>query len=182
MTSGPRDVWIFGYGSLVWRPAFDHQESRPAYVRGWERRFWQASVDHRGVPGAPGRVVTLIPSPGAVCWGRAYRVAAHQRDEVVAQLDHRERGGYDRHRLTLHLGPDQIPGALTYVATTANPNYVGAEPLDAIAAIVRSAHGPSGSNREYVLELAEALVAMGATDEHVFALAEAVRTARSPAP
>ena len=58
--------WIFGYGSLVWRPAFPHAERRAANVRGWVRRFWQGSPEHRGVRDAPGRVLTLAPRPEAL--------------------------------------------------------------------------------------------------------------------
>jgi cation transport regulator ChaC len=72
--------WIFGYGSLVWRPAFPHRRRRPASIRGFCRRFWQASTDHRGTPEAPGRVVTLIESPGDRCWGMAYEVDGGELD------------------------------------------------------------------------------------------------------
>ena len=72
-----RPLWIFGYGSLVWRPDIPHDERRPAWIRGFARRFWQGSTDHRGVPEAPGRVVTLVRDEAARCWGAAYRVAAH---------------------------------------------------------------------------------------------------------
>ena len=69
-------LWLFGYGSLIWRPASPFVERRPASARGYARRFWQGSTDHRGVPEAPGRVVTLLPSAGDRCEGVAYRVPA----------------------------------------------------------------------------------------------------------
>jgi len=71
-------LWIFGYGSLVWRPSFPHRERRPAILSGFARRFWQGSTDHRGVPGAPGRVVTLVAEAGAECWGMVYAVAGRE--------------------------------------------------------------------------------------------------------
>ena len=69
-------MWIFGYGSLIWRPDFDWIEAAPASIEGWERRFWQGSHDHRGVPDAPGRVVTLIPQANAYCDGMAHHEIA----------------------------------------------------------------------------------------------------------
>lgn len=185
-------LWIFGYGSLVWRPAFAHRERRPARLRGFARRFWQGSTDHRGVPGAPGRVVTLVPDPAASCVGVAYQLEDGAAEEVLAGLDHREKGGYARHRVRLELGTPRAPtagagrpapaaasgtveGALVYVATEANPNYLGPAPLEAIAAQVRSARGPSGPNVEYVLRLAEALRELGDEDPHVFAVARLLR-------
>ena len=68
-------LWIFGYGSLVWRPSFPFAERRGAWIDGFARRFWQGSTDHRGVPGAPGRVVTLEHATGARCFGAAYRIS-----------------------------------------------------------------------------------------------------------
>jgi cation transport protein ChaC len=173
-------IWIFGYGSLVWRPEFPHAERRPAYVDGWTRRFWQGSTDHRGVPEDPGRVVTLIAEPGARCHGVAYRVAPEAEADVFAGLDHRERGGYARIELPVHfLAP--APGAPTstaarmYLATSDNPNYLGDAPLAAIALQISRCHGPSGANLEYLLRLADALREQGAADDHVFALERLVR-------
>ncbi|HEM46075.1 MAG TPA: gamma-glutamylcyclotransferase [Alphaproteobacteria bacterium] len=167
-------LWIFGYGSLVWRPGFPFAERRPGWIEGFARRFWQGSTDHRGVPGRPGRVATLVPESGAVCWGTVYRVARAEAEPVLAALDHRERGGFARHVVETHLQAAGPGGggavrvrALVYVATPDNPDYLGPAPLPAIAAQVRESAGPSGPNVEYVLELARALRAMGALDEHV---------------
>jgi glutathione-specific gamma-glutamylcyclotransferase len=177
-------VWLFGYGSLVWRPEFAHAERRPAFVDGWTRRFWQGSTDHRGVPDDPGRVVTLIAEPGARCYGVAYRVAPEAIAEVFTGLDHRERGGYARVELPVHFvdpsphGPvpaGQVADARMYLATADNPNYLGDAPLPAIASQIVRCRGPSGANLEYLLRLAEALRDLGAADDHVFALEHLVR-------
>jgi len=169
-------LWIFGYGSLVWRPAFAFDDRRPGFIEGWSRRFWQHSTDHRGVVGAPGRVVTLTPDPGARCWGVVYRVQEATRDAVLAALDHREKNGYARHPTpVLFTEPEAPPvSALVYVASDDNDDFAGPASLPAIAAQVRRSRGPSGENTDYVLELAAALRSMGAEDPHVFALAELV--------
>ncbi|RZA31933.1 MAG: gamma-glutamylcyclotransferase, partial [Lysobacteraceae bacterium] len=65
-------VWLFGYGSLIWKADFPYIERRPASIGGWSRRFWQGSHDHRGTGSAPGRVVTLVAEDGATCHGMAY--------------------------------------------------------------------------------------------------------------
>jgi cation transport protein ChaC len=172
------DLWVFGYGSLIWRPDYPYVERRVAWIEGWERRFWQGSTDHRGVPGAPGRVVTLVADPGGVCWGMAYLIAADSRADVMAHLDHREKGGYSLLDVGLNFAdaPDapETPGQV-YLATADNPNYLGPASLHDIARQIAGSTGPSGDNVEYVLELAEALRAIGAHDEHVFALEALVR-------
>ena len=169
-------MWIFGYGSLVWRPAFAYRERRPAFVKGYVRRFWQGSTDHRGVPGDPGRVVTLVPEPGARCHGMAYRISGAEQDAVLGGLDQRERGGYERESVTLHFADGaRVAGALLYRATERNPNYLGPAPLAEIARQVHTACGPSGPNREYVFRLAEALRAMDAADSHVHAVEQLLR-------
>ena len=172
-------LWIFGYGSLLWRPAFPFAERRPAQLAGFARRFWQGSTDHRGVPGAPGRVVTLVRESEALCAGIAYRLPEAERDEVLRALDHREQGGYERHEVALRLCDPEAEAAcaLVYVATERNPNYLGPAPLEAIARQVRGARGPSGANLEYVLRLAQALRALDAEDAHVFAVEALLREA-----
>jgi cation transport regulator ChaC len=132
------DHWIFGYGSLIWRVGFPYVESKPAFIRHWARRFWQGSTDHRGVPGAPGRVVTLIPTPDEQCWGRAYRLDPENQIEVLAQLDHREKGGYERLQLPIFFDEAHSTDGITYHATSLNPNYLGSAGLDELAAQIRT--------------------------------------------
>lgn len=169
--------WIFGYGSLAWRADFEFVEARVCLLEHWARRFWQGSTDHRGVPGAPGRVVTLVREPGARCIGRAYRLAPDRAELVMAHLDHRERGGYQRLAVELRFPEhgDARAEGLIYLATEDNQNYLGPAPLEEIARQVRDAGGPSGANRDYVLELATFLREHGANDPHVFALEQLLR-------
>jgi cation transport protein ChaC len=168
------DLWIFGYGSLVWRPAFAYAEKRAGLIRGYSRRFWQGSIDHRGTPNDPGRVVTLVPASAGVCWGVAYRVSPDDRASVLTNLDYRERGGFSREQVDVRFDPEsdaQGVSALVYIATDRNPNYLGPSSDVEIANQIRVSHGPSGPNTEYALRLAEALRAIGAEDDHVFAIA-----------
>jgi glutathione-specific gamma-glutamylcyclotransferase len=171
-------MWIFAYGSLIFRPSFSYVERRPAWAVGWTRRFWQGSPDHRGVPGAPGRVVTLIESEGATCGGVAYRIEPGGADLVLRELDEREQAGFERRSLPLLDGPrgGSFGDALTYVAPPGNVHYLG--PLDEveIAAWIARCHGPSGPNREYALRLHVALGELGIADSHVEAIVKSLGT------
>lgn len=175
--------WLFGYGSLIFRPAIPFVERRPARVRGWTRRFWQWSTDHRGEPWRPGRVVTLVPALEDCCWGMAYRLDESDAETILADLDIRERGGYVRMEIELELrdpaeqasdvspASPQVVTGLTYQAWPGNRNYAGPAPLAEIAAQVLEATGPSGTNADYVRALHAALNALGLEDPHVAAVA-----------
>jgi glutathione-specific gamma-glutamylcyclotransferase len=169
-------MWIFGYGSLIWKPGFDYVEQRVGCVRGWTRRFYQGSFDHRGVPGQPGRVVTLVPDEDGHCWGMAYRIEGREAERVLRELDHREKGGYVRHvepvldRLGCGTWQTVLPEALVYVAVEGNPHYLGPAPIEDMALQILEAHGPSGANRDYLFNLASSLRTMGLDDAHVYAL------------
>ena len=115
----------------------------------------------------------------------AYRVESGQEAAVLAGLDHREKGGYDRFEVELRFDSSDSAGrprssappqpGVMYVAGSANADYLGRADVSSIAQQVSRSHGPSGSNVEYVLRLAESLREMGAHDDHVFAVEAALR-------
>ncbi len=161
---GHHSVWLFGYGSLIWKADFPFIERRPASIDGWVRRFWQGSHDHRGTPDAPGRVVTLVPQEGAVCHGMAYLVTP----EEFVHLDHREKNGYLRLPIGIRFDGGGSEEGLVYIARHDNAAYLGEAPELEIARHIAAARGPSGPNKEYLVHLAQALRAMGREDAHVF--------------
>lgn len=162
--TGHAPVWLFGYGSLIYKVDFPWIERRPASIRHWVRRFWQGSHDHRGTPQAPGRVVTLIPQRDAECIGVAYLIAP----AVFAQLDVREKNGYLRLATELDLGVGERATGLVYIADAENAAFLGPAPEAEIARHIAASCGPSGPNRDYLLQLAAALRELDAHDPHVF--------------
>lgn len=174
-------MWIFAYGSLIFRPDFDFVERRRAYVKGYARRFWQASPDHRGTPEAPGRVATLVPFDGETCGGCAYRLDPRDEDAVLERLDERERAGFDRVPLPMTDAPDVAPFAegIAWVASSRNPYFTGPIDEDTLARHVLRSRGPSGPNVDYVVRLHDALSALDVVDAHVEALVRAIDRARA---
>ena len=164
-TSVDGNTWVFGYGSLIYKVDFPYLQRAEGRIQGWERRFWQGSHDHRGTPSSPGRVVTLIKSPSAVCLGVAYLV----EPDVFEHLDHREKNGYQRYPVNIVLAEQEVQG-LVYVAREDNHAYLGPASLEDVASHIARSHGPSGSNTDYLLQLANALRELGEDDAHVHAL------------
>jgi len=166
-------TWVFGYGSLMWRQDFPYLNSRRAHISGWTRRFWQGSHDHRGVATDPGRVVTLVEAPGVRCYGRAFMV----EPGVFEHLDDREKNGYERHTVNTFFDDEQTSG-IVYIAAQSNFAFLGDAPPEEIAAQIHRCAGPSGTNIEYVLELARTLRHLDIADPHVFEIEALVLAAR----
>ncbi|MYN07665.1 gamma-glutamylcyclotransferase [Pseudoduganella aquatica] len=166
--TGHASVWVFGYGSLIYKADFPYLQRRPAHIEGWSRRFWQGSHDHRGTPAAPGRVVTIIPEAGAVCHGMAYLITP----EVFGHLDYREKNGYLR--VAVEMAFDDVEGdaaeGVVYVAREDNEAFLGEASEEEIARHIARSAGPSGPNSDYLTHLALALRELGKHDAHVFAI------------
>ncbi|KAK9823903.1 hypothetical protein WJX72_006269 [[Myrmecia] bisecta] len=182
-----QEIWIFGFGSIVWKPGFQYSQRVEGYIKGYRRVFYQGSTDHRGVPGAPGRTATLEHNPESVTWGAAFLLAGdfqHQQ-ETLKYLEWREKQ-YDLREyvdiFTKESGPTPaVKGALVYIATAnskANVNYLGPAPPEDIAQQIAHAVGPSGPNYEYLYNLAEAMTKMGVEDAELAWLAQRVREIR----
>lgn len=159
-------VWLFGYGSLIYKADFAYIERRPASIRHWARRFWQGSHDHRGTPEAPGRVVTLIAEAEAECAGMAYLITP----QTFSHLDVREKNGYLRLAIDIHLDDGRHVDGLVYIADEHNAAFLGPASERDIARHIAASEGPSGPNRDYLTQLAAALHDLQAHDPHVFAI------------
>lgn len=152
MTS-PHDLWVFAYGSLMWRPGFAFEEVEPARLTGYRRCFCIFSVHHRGTPQRPGMVLGL--DRGGACRGIAYRVAAARAAETRRYLREREqvKGVYRDVQAPVELigASRREVSALTFVAERAHPNYAGPLPVSTQARLIRAAKGISGANLDYLV-------------------------------
>ena len=171
------DLWIFAYGSLLWRPGFTPAERRRARLAGYRRRFCMTSVHYRGTPERPGLVLALDACDGAECEGLAYRVEAPHAAEVTAYLRERElvSYAYDERFLPVTLDDGTSVDALAYVTNPEHPQYCGHLAPDEQAGIIATAAGPRGRNIDYLLQTEAALHALGIDDPDLGALSALVR-------
>lgn len=160
---GGAAVWVFAYGSLMWRPEFDAEESRLARLMGWHRALCILSTVYRGTPEIPGLVLGL--DRGGSCRGRALRVTAGQWPEVRFRLDAREMvtGVYHPRFLPVRLDDGRRVTAYVYVANAAHPQYwSGAE--DEAVRLLRQGRGTAGRARDYLASTVENLSGAGVAD------------------
>jgi cation transport protein ChaC len=177
------ELWVFGYGSLIWRPGFPFLEAVPARLIGFHRSLCVYSYVHRGTPESPGLVLGL--DRGGSCLGRAFRVDPLHRDETIAYLREREQATavYLERRLPVTLldGSQRRLEALAYVADRRHEQYAGRLAHERQIELVRRGVGRSGVNRDYVLSTVAALADLGISDLSLARLAGALADA-GPAP
>src|SRR6201994_1401731 len=167
------DLWVFGYGSLMWRPGFEFIEQVPARLIGEHRALCVYSFDHRGTPEKPGLVLGL--DRGGACRGIAFRIAAKRRDDVVEYLRGREQTTHVYREVMrsvwLENEARQRVAALAYVVDRGHVQYAGRLSLADQLRLVRQGHGRSGNNRDYVLETVRSIEAQGFRDPQLHQLA-----------
>lgn len=191
------DLWVFGYGSLMWRPGFSFEERVPARLIGLHRALCVYSFIHRGTPEKPGLVLGL--DRGGACRGIAYRVDKARRAETLAYLREREQVTHvyreTMRTVTLNCGRRNVPRqhtttsaavpcvdleaqrvlALVYVVDRSHPQYAGRLDFAAQLHHVRQGHGRGGPNRDYVLATVKEIEAQGCFDANLHRLAELLK-------
>lgn len=175
-----QDLWVFGYGSLMWRPGFEHEERRPALLRGYHRAFCVLSHVHRGTPERPGLVFGL--DQGGACRGVAFRVEAARAEETRRYLQAREQvtSVYVEAMKTVELVDDRRKvEALCFVVDRRHPQYAGKISFERQVEIIAHAEGQSGRNPDYLESTVRHLEEAGIADRELTRLWNAV-AARLP--
>jgi glutathione-specific gamma-glutamylcyclotransferase len=171
------DLWVFGYGSLIWRPGFAFLERVEARLIGAHRALCVYSFVHRGTPERPGLVLGL--DQGGACRGMAYRVAASARAETIAYLRAREQVTMvyreSIRSIWLRGAPERRVSALCYTVDRGHPQYAGRLSLAQQLHFVRQGHGQSGANRDYVIATVAALEELGLRETALHLLAERLK-------
>lgn len=168
------DFWVFGYGSLIWRPGFAHVETRRARLFGYHRSLCIYSWIHRGTKEQPGLVLGL--DRGGSCVGLAFRVPGDLREEVMAYLRERElvTNVYRECLMNVRVeGGGNVP-AICYVVDRTHRQYAGSLTPDDAVSRIRGAAGKSGRNEEYVHNTVAHLEGLGIRDHWLESVARAL--------
>jgi cation transport protein ChaC len=168
-------LWVFGYGSLMWRPGFAYARRYKALLHGWRRSLCVFSHVYRGSPERPGLVLGL--DRGGACPGVAFEVDAALREPTIRYLREREQvtAVYLERVAPITLEAGDRVLAVTYVADRLHDQYAGRLDREAMLAYVRAGKGKSGDNAEYVLETNDHLLALGVRDPDLEWLSEKLR-------
>jgi glutathione-specific gamma-glutamylcyclotransferase len=163
---GQRDLWVFGYASLLWNPEFEFDTHHSAYVRGWHRALRMASRINRGTPERPGLVFALLP--GGSCHGAVYRVPRGQAAAALDALWQREMptGVYDPRWLPCRTAQGEVP-ALAFTLSRKSPQHTGRIDDERLLEVLRHASGRYGSTLDYLLRTAQSLAERGVRDREI---------------
>jgi cation transport protein ChaC len=158
-----QDLWVFGYGSLIWNPAFEFTEKQPALLHGWHRRFCLKMFIGRGTPETPGLMLAL--DHGGACKGVAFRIAAAKVREELGILWQREMfgGAYHARWVSLAVGGKKIR-AVTFVINKDHPRYLKELSVEQTAALIATGCGDLGTCREYLENTVSHLGELGLSD------------------
>jgi len=171
-------LWVFGYGSLLWKPGFPVAEQRLARLDGWHRSFCMRSIHHRGTEENPGLVLALDAMPSAVCHGVALKTEPGTEDATLAYLRERELISSAYFEIEVEVALEQGSGSLTTLAYVIDPDHVqycGGLPLEDQARIIAQARGGMGPNDEYLFNTVDHLAQLGIADPDLAWLASRVR-------
>jgi cation transport protein ChaC len=169
------DVWVFGYGSLIWNPMVRFDDRQWATLHGWRRAFSLGMVAGRGSPERPGRMLAV--EPGGAIRGVALRIPHAVLHDELRLLWRREMptGAYSPIWAETELDDGRHVQSIVFAANPTHPMHAADTSVDVVAPLVATASGPYGSNAEYVIRLDDELATAGAVDADVRALALALR-------
>jgi len=157
--------WVFGYGSLIWRPGFEFVSAQGARLCGFHRSLCIYSHLYRGTPQKPGLVFGLLP--GGSCRGRAFEIGADKWPEVLSYLRERETEVYREVSSPIRLDDGRKVTALSFVADEGHAQFAGGLPIEEQLALVHRSEGNTGSNRDYIFNTMEHLSRLGISDDRL---------------
>ena len=168
------DLWVFGYGSLMWSPDFRFAERRAAHLHGYHRSLCIYSHRYRGTPELPGLVMGLCP--GGSCWGVAFRIDKRNVRRTLEVLWQREmpNGVYEARFVPLRLGRRRA-SAVAFVADSKHRQFAGRLGVSATARVVAQGCGVRGQNLDYLANTVAHMDELGVSEGHLHEVLEAAR-------